>query len=56
MESQPQNPEFRINPDNFHPWNQHIYLLQSICQGLDQPAHPYCHMRAMATYTHNERT
>ena len=22
MESQPQNPEFRINPENFHPWCQ----------------------------------
>ena len=22
MESQPQNPEFRINPENFHP---HVY-------------------------------
>ena len=22
MESQPQNPEFRINPENFHPWIQ----------------------------------
>ena len=21
MESQPQNPEFRINPENFHPYN-----------------------------------
>ena len=21
MESQPQNPEFRINPENFHPCN-----------------------------------
>ena len=21
MESQPQNPEFRINPENFHPWS-----------------------------------
>ena len=21
MESQPQNPEFRNNPENFHPWN-----------------------------------
>ena len=20
MESQPQNPEFRTNPENFHPW------------------------------------
>ena len=23
MESQPQNPEFRINPENFHPCNCH---------------------------------
>ena len=21
MESQPQNPEFRIDPENFHPWD-----------------------------------
>ena len=21
MESQPQNPQFRNNPENFHPWN-----------------------------------
>ena len=21
MESQPQNPEFRYNPENFHPWS-----------------------------------
>ena len=26
MESQPQNPEFRNNPENFHPW----YYLYSI--------------------------
>ena len=24
MESQPQNPEFRINPENFHPRNSVI--------------------------------
>ena len=24
MESQPQNPEFRINPENFHPFSSHI--------------------------------
>ena len=24
MESQPQNPEFRSNPDNFHPWLLHF--------------------------------
>ena len=28
MESQPQNPEFRINPENFHPCNVHIKLSQ----------------------------
>ena len=26
MESQLQNPEFRINPENFHPCYQDIYL------------------------------
>ena len=26
MESQPQNPEFRINPENLHPYiNSHLY-------------------------------
>ena len=24
MESQSQNPEFRINPENFHPWHSTI--------------------------------
>ena len=24
MESQPQNPEFRINPENFHPWSYKV--------------------------------
>ena len=24
MESQPQNPEFRNNPENFHPWHCHM--------------------------------
>ena len=24
MESQPQNPEFRIYPENFHPWEDAI--------------------------------
>ena len=28
MVSQPQNPEFRINPENFHPCNKvHVVLL-----------------------------
>ena len=26
MESQPQNPEFRINPENFHPCTLHSEL------------------------------
>ena len=29
MESQPQNPEFRINPENFHPW-QYIAKLMKL--------------------------
>ena len=29
MESQPQNPEFRINPENFHPCIQRIKILLS---------------------------
>ena len=34
MESQPQNPEFRINLENFHPW---------FCDfpgGVPTPSHP----------------
>ena len=27
MESQPQNPEFRINPENFHPWDSEEKVL-----------------------------
>ena len=33
MESQPQNPKFRNNPENFHPWGQYMrfwYLFHSI--------------------------
>ena len=26
MESQPQNPEFRINPENFHPCNKSMWV------------------------------
>ena len=28
MESQPQNPEFRINPENFHPWFNDLLSLR----------------------------
>ena len=27
LESQPQNPEFRINPESFHPYVQEVELL-----------------------------
>ena len=33
MESQPQNPEFRINPENFHP------CIYASCKGSDDPVH-----------------
>ena len=26
MESQPQNPELRINPEDFHPCDVHLYI------------------------------
>ena len=29
MESQPQNPEFRINPENFHPCTMNDNILTS---------------------------
>ena len=36
MESQPQNPEFRNNPENFHPWKSthmlaHLVVTYSFC-------------------------
>ena len=33
MESQPQNPEFRINPENFHPCAYWV-ILQAFCHLL----------------------
>ena len=27
MESQPQNPEFRINPEHFHPCDIHLIVM-----------------------------
>ena len=27
MESQPKNPEFRINPEYFHPWQHALALI-----------------------------
>ena len=51
MESQPQNPEFRNNPENFHPCKYALGLYgprrKKPClrwvannKGADQPAHP----------------
>ena len=34
MESQPQNPEFRINPENFHPLDQPVHLSAQSYQHL----------------------
>ena len=37
MESQPQNPEFRNNPENFHPWISDLdlnYLHRLICPNI----------------------
>ena len=30
MESQPQNPEFRNNPENFHPWVKILFNILSL--------------------------
>ena len=35
MESQPQNPEFRINPENFHPCNENQHNIIN----NNQPTH-----------------
>ena len=34
MESQPQNPEFRINPENFHPCKKTTFLEQKYGQEI----------------------
>ena len=31
MESQPQNPEFRNNPENFHTCGLSLYLIHTLC-------------------------
>ena len=39
MESQPQNPEFRIDPENFHPWVQSIQchlIFFSVCLDISE--------------------
>ena len=30
MESQPQNPEFRNNPENFYPWNHTLTIYMDL--------------------------
>ena len=39
MESQPQNPEFRINPENFHPCFQQCGILTSVDSDETVPPH-----------------
>ena len=39
MESRPQNPEFRIYPENFHPWSEHK---QSSCHVAQVDASVSC--------------
>ena len=36
MESQPQNPEFWINPENFHPCNVHYFTCSLQMSSLHQ--------------------
>ena len=36
MESQPQNPEFRNNPENFHPSNIHVFMHKRIEAGKQE--------------------
>ena len=31
MESQPQNPEFKINPENFHTWSRLFFFCLFVC-------------------------
>ena len=40
MESHPQNPEFRNNPENFHPWVSHVKA-PAKCQCPQK----YCHLK-----------
>ena len=34
MESQARNPEFRINPENFHPCNKCLFMSYNKCSFL----------------------
>ena len=37
MESQPQNPEFSNNPENFHPWVNKV--IKFMTKSITEPAH-----------------
>ena len=63
MESQPQNPEFRINPENFHPcisnpthplgqYTRLCKLTSASSEYSDEPMHVVNHTRAFAAYRH----
>ena len=42
MESQPQNPEFRNNPEIFHPWMSFFFSNISIAIPLHYKSHLQC--------------
>ena len=54
MESQPQNPEFRNNPENFHRCNSGTFLLTG-SQGFDEPANRRSIKRPFAARLHKVR-
>ena len=46
MESQPQSPEFRIKPENFHPCAFDISLVDiTVKKNLGRIMHGACHMK-----------
>ena len=51
MESQPQNPEFRINPENFHPCSMPIHVLQYVIHAQK----PSCTHLSFGTYVQKRR-
>ena len=51
MESQPQNPEFRINPENFHPSLYVISILYSGSQLSKQETMPFA-MKKTGKFPH----
>ena len=49
MKSLPQNPEFRINPEIFHPYEISNNVVCASSKGSDQPAHSRSLIRTFAS-------